>query len=272
MASIVPKMSRPDYEMLKEDIRAKGQLQEIVMLRGEILDGRSRWEACLELGITPKFREHDGSGPLDFVISQNLCRRHLNESQRALIAARLADQTQGGSRAQICALTHAKAAEKLNVSPRMVDDASSLLNAVERGRALPELLECVEGGQGRLTRVVKLLNLPTDEQRNRLINPVRGSGRPQSKTERWQARFDKVTMENDVFGFRAVNLAKDADRADELTSDRRRQLVSSVRSAAYRLLNEAQSIEQLSRMPFSDSCGTCGAENMGPDDVAVESI
>jgi ParB-like chromosome segregation protein Spo0J len=274
MASIVPKMSRPEYEMLKENILAKGQLQKIVTVRGEILDGRSRWEACMELGITPKVREHDGSDPLDFVISQNLCRRHLNESQRALIAAKLADQKQGGSRtmAQICALTHAEAAEKLNVSSRMVDDASSLLNAVERGRALPELLEYVEVGQGRLNRVVKLLHLPKEEQRKLLISPVRRSGRPQSKTERWQARFDKVTMENDFFGFRAVNLAKDAEGAGELTSDRRRQLVSSVRSAAYRLFNEAQSIEQLSRMPFSDSCGTCGAENMGPDVVAAESI
>jgi ParB-like chromosome segregation protein Spo0J len=268
MASIVPKISRPDFEMIKEDIRAKGQLQEIIMLQGEILDGRSRWGACLELGITPKVREHDGSDPLDFVISQNLCRRHLNESQRALVAARLADQKQGGSRtaAQICALSHAEAAEKLNVSPRMVDAASSLLNAVERGTALPELLEYVDAGQGRLNRVVKLLHRPKEEQRELLISPVRRSGRPQSKTERWQVRFDKVTLENDSFGFRfrAINLAKDAERAGQLTSDRRRQLVSSVRCAAYRLLNEAQSVEQLGRMPFSDSCGTCGAENMGP--------
>jgi ParB-like chromosome segregation protein Spo0J len=273
MASIVPKMSRSEYETLREDIRAKGQLEEIVMHQGEILDGRNRWEACSELGITPKFREHDGSDPLDFVISQNLCRRHLNESQRALIGAKLADQKHGGSRtkAQICALTHAEAAEKLNVSLRLVDAASSLINAVERGRALPELLEHVDGGQGRLTRLVKLLHLPLEEQRNRLINPVRGSGR-QSKTERWQVRFDKVKMENDVFGHRAESLAKDAERAGELTSDRRRQLVSAVRSAAYRLLNEAQRIEQLNRMPFSDTCGTCCAEKIGPDVVAAEPI
>ena len=57
-----------------------------------ILDGRNSYRACLQLGLAPRFQPWDGAGtPEAFVVSNNLHRRHLNESQRALVAARLAN-------------------------------------------------------------------------------------------------------------------------------------------------------------------------------------
>lgn len=43
---------------------------------------------CQRAVVEPQFREYRGDQPLQFVISLNLHRRHLNKSQRGLIAAR----------------------------------------------------------------------------------------------------------------------------------------------------------------------------------------
>ena len=62
-------------------------LEPIVVKDGEIIDGKHRYKACLELGIEPKFMElPQGISPLDYVISKNLRRRHLTADQRAVIA------------------------------------------------------------------------------------------------------------------------------------------------------------------------------------------
>ena len=147
-----------DYAALKADIRTKGQNEPIWLYQGKILDGRHRYQACVELGIEPSFREYQGVDPVGFVVSQNLHRRHLDVSQRAMIAAEIADLKRGGerSKAQICALTHAQAAARFNVSPRTVDKASALLNAAAAGRVDPELLQRVRRGQLRLARAEKL--------------------------------------------------------------------------------------------------------------------
>ncbi|HTQ33530.1 MAG TPA: ParB N-terminal domain-containing protein [Stellaceae bacterium] len=81
--------SAAEYRALVEDIRQHGQREPIVLYDGRILDGRNRWRACRELGVEPKcieWTEADGA-PSVFVVSRNLHRRHLNEAQRAEIAA-----------------------------------------------------------------------------------------------------------------------------------------------------------------------------------------
>ena len=70
----------------------------------------------------------DGSDPLAFVVSTNLHRRHLTESQRASVAARLANMRQGARtdrepRANLHEVSTSSAAEMLNVSERSVKSA-----------------------------------------------------------------------------------------------------------------------------------------------------
>jgi hypothetical protein len=45
--------------------------------------------------IEPAFRPYEGQDPLGYVLAANLARRHLDESQRAMIAASLAKLKQG---------------------------------------------------------------------------------------------------------------------------------------------------------------------------------
>jgi len=91
-----------------------------------------RWIACQQLGISPQLKEWNGSGSLvEFVVSLNLHRRHLNESQRAMVAAKLATLTHGGNRKNQTAnlqdeISQQKAATLLNVSERTVASAAKV--------------------------------------------------------------------------------------------------------------------------------------------------
>jgi len=114
-----------------------------------ILAGCNRYRACVALGIEPIVRTFDAQrDPLQFVLSLNLHRRHLDESQRAMVAARVANLSIGRPPeiASIEAFTVSQpdAAEMLNVSRRAVQRAKQVLDAgsdaltdaVQRGEAL----------------------------------------------------------------------------------------------------------------------------------------
>lgn len=87
VADIFPMMSSEEYESLKADIKQNGLLQPIWTYEDQIIDGRNRYNACLDLGIIPQYQTWDGTGSLvAFVVSLNLQRRHLNSSQKAFVA------------------------------------------------------------------------------------------------------------------------------------------------------------------------------------------
>lgn len=100
-AGLVPAMSEDEYQALKADIAAHGQREPIVLHDGKILDGRHRYRACLELGLEPKTLTWDAIGyAVDFVLSENLHRRHLNPGQRAAIAVQAHTMREAESKAQ----------------------------------------------------------------------------------------------------------------------------------------------------------------------------
>ena len=160
LAVLFPSMGRYEYEELKDDILRNGLRMPIVLYEGRILDGRNRYLACKELGIPPRFVNYEGDDPEGVVASLNLQRRHLNPSQRAMIAARLADSKPGGDRTrpQHCGLSHGRAAAQFKVSKRLVELASALLNAVASGQGL-ELAEQVFNGEMTLNKAMRLLKL-----------------------------------------------------------------------------------------------------------------
>jgi hypothetical protein len=121
VANIFPMMTDAEFASLKADIAENG-LREAVWLHpnGSIIDGRNRYNACTELGIVPEFRTWNGGGSLvSFVVSLNLHRRHLTESQRAMVAAKLATMEQGRQETNTAIavfVSQPEAAEMLSVS------------------------------------------------------------------------------------------------------------------------------------------------------------
>lgn len=129
LAELFPLMEKDDLFKLSEDISAHGLRAPITLLDGKIIDGRNRYRACNLAQVEPKFREHKGGNVLEFVISANLHRRHLDASQRAMVAAEISNFTHGGDRKskdQEANLPVEEAAEKLNVSPRAVRAAKKV--------------------------------------------------------------------------------------------------------------------------------------------------
>jgi hypothetical protein len=158
IAGIFPLIEGPELFSLVKDIRVNGLREPIVLHQGKILDGRNRFRACIAAGVTPTFRKYDGEGsPLEYVVSLNLHRRHLDESQRSMIAAKLATLRDGerqvGKFAEVP--TQPEAAKMLNVSERTTRSARKVLASGNK-----ELITAVEQGKVAVSRAAKELTPP----------------------------------------------------------------------------------------------------------------
>lgn len=178
-AELFPMMSGDELLKLAADISQNGQRDTIIRTRGAILDGRNRLKACEIAKVKPRFEEWSGKDPEAYVISKNLHRRHLNESQRAMVAARLKVSLEGQAQARSAAnLKHGSkkpeaanlpgrgdsrdiAAHKLSVGARTVDAASLVLD-----RGAPEVVRAIEEGKLAVTDAAKIVDKPAAVQKS----------------------------------------------------------------------------------------------------------
>lgn len=161
LADLFPRMSDAEIQDLANDIAAHGQHEPIVLLNGEILDGRNRMAACEIAGVEPRIAEYDGDDPLGYVVSLNLKRRHLTESQRAMVAAKLATAPSGlrtdlEPTANWQEVTSAEAADTLSVSERSVNRARAVRNG-----APAAVVEAVERGEIPVSTAQKIMKSPS---------------------------------------------------------------------------------------------------------------
>ena len=131
---------------LADDIMLNGLHQPIVLYQGQILDGRNRYQACELAGIEPDCTEYEGDDPLGYVLSLNLHRRHLTASQRAALAAEIANLDMGANQhsqgdQNWSPSSNREAAEKLDVSKVYVIDAKKIQ------RESPEHFDKVKSGE-----------------------------------------------------------------------------------------------------------------------------
>lgn len=167
LANLFPMLSEAELNDLGDDIKANGQVETVKLHKGMVLDGRNRYTACAKknLGVRTEIFSGSDREALAWVISKNLKRRHLTESQRAMVAAKLSTLRLGDNQhtaqqpAPIGApafdlgdaapavepqaiVTQSEAADVLSVGRRSVQRA-----AVVQEKGSPELREAVEQGR-----------------------------------------------------------------------------------------------------------------------------
>ena len=187
VVDLFPPMSDHEFQELVADIRTNGLREPVWIDRtGHVIDGRNRVKACGELkDRSLEARVYDGEEDsiVKFVMSLNLKRRHLNESQRAAVAAKLPNMTRGrpALNTQICGfnkkekappsdgcetappvqieLPQAERAKLLSVSIRSVQHAEKVLDS-----GAPELIDAMESGEVKVSAAATLAELPAEEQ------------------------------------------------------------------------------------------------------------
>ena len=149
---------------LVADIKANGLREPIVLRAGMILDGQNRHAACLAAGIKPTFTVYDGDDALQFVISRNMNRRHLDASQRAIIAAEIAkiprdDNGKSPGVVITTAIPKTAAAKVMNVS------RDSVIRADKVENASPALAKQVKAGNVSLNAAATAAKAPARKLR-----------------------------------------------------------------------------------------------------------
>lgn len=129
---------------LAKDIAENGLNDPIIRYEGKILDGRNRYLACEKAGLKPHYVEYEGNDPFQFVVSKNLYRRHLTESQRAMLAQKVYKTLMANDDLSHKEKpTQGEIAEQFGVSLRMIN------NAVKVGDfSSPEVVEKIMTDDG----------------------------------------------------------------------------------------------------------------------------
>lgn len=180
LADLFPLIDGSAFDDLVSDVDENGLRELIVIHDGQILDGRNRYRAAVASGrmdpdtgayrskwsLYDGFREfgseaEDGDDPLKWVLSKNLHRRHLSESQRAMVAAKLAQLPSNRPKKGANLHPSAKsAADLLDVSERTVKTAKKVIRDGAK-----ELQAAVDQRRVTVSLAAQLAALPVDEQR-----------------------------------------------------------------------------------------------------------
>ena len=193
LANVFPDMDENIFAGLVRSIREDGLREPILVSRGEVVDGRHRYRACLEAGVEPEFEYlPDDADPMPFVIARNILRRHLSASQLAVIAYRLTvlptsdAGTDGGCAILHKPMTQRQAADLLGVSLRSLHHARTVL--ARDSTAAPELRQAVERGAVTVSSAAKIAKEPQDVQNAALDQVVKGASNNLARAAKQIAR------------------------------------------------------------------------------------
>jgi ParB-like chromosome segregation protein Spo0J len=169
-ADLFPMMQGKQWEEFKEDIRQNGFQESVTLYKNQILDGRNRYKAAIELDMLDdlpisEIDDDHQFDPFQWVISRNLHRRHLTESQRGMVAARLANIKHGHVASQkhdgpIGLSSIKQASEQLSVGERTTKRAKTVLD-----HGSPELIRAVDQGEIAVSRAATVAKIvPMEHQ------------------------------------------------------------------------------------------------------------
>lgn len=169
-AKLFPLLGAEALQALADDIKANGLRQPVVIdAHGRIIDGRNRNAACQLAGVTPVYEPFTGTDAevLKLVISLNLHRRHLTDSQRSMVAAEVAtlrhgqrsDYAESSIEDSAPPVSQQAAADMLHVSRTSVERATAV-----KKKGTDELKAAVVNGDITVSKAAEIANLPAVEQ------------------------------------------------------------------------------------------------------------
>lgn len=208
LSELLPLMDEVEIAEMAGDIQQHGQRAPITLYENKILDGRNRYRACKIANVEPKVRHFTSGDALSFIVSANVFRRHLTTSQRAVVAAKLANLSNGRKTTSKTTsanlprserlVTQAEAAKELNVSTRQVRAAKEVLRdalkkeikAIERGeKTVHEVAIAVKKKAEPKERTLDKTNYPIPE------GVLEDWDRAETKAREWLSKISQVRSE-----------------------------------------------------------------------------
>jgi len=235
LADIFPLVEGAEFDELVADIREHGLHEPIVVFEDKILDGRNRYRACEAAGLEPTFTVYTGDDPVAYVISLNLRRRHLSESQRAMVAAKLATLKLGDNQHSE-GLPIGRSSELLTVGERSVARAREV-----QEYGAPELIHAVEQGAVSVSAAADVAMLPQQNQRE-----IVARGQREILRAAQEIRARKAEMR------RAERIERLAATCNQpLPSDRRYAVIYADPPWDFEVYNEESGIERAAANHYS---------------------
>jgi N6-adenosine-specific RNA methylase IME4 len=180
----------------------------------------------------------------------NLKRRHLSESQRAMVAAKLATFKHGGDRrsdqAANLQVDRASAAKLLHVSERSVASAHEV-----RNHGAPELVSAVEHDDIAVSTAADVAKLPIQEQQE-----IVARGEPEILRTSKDIRARKTELRRSV---RIARLAKISEGNTDLPLGQRFPIILADPAWKFRVYDEASGMDRAAAnhyptMPLEEIC------------------
>jgi len=214
VANIFPMLGEAELQALAADIKAHGQREAIILHPDceRIIDGRNRHRACELAGVDGwyEYWSAEECGPLlPYVVSLNVHRRHLDASQRSMVAAEIATMKQGERTdtqpsASLQKVSVSEASELMSVSPRSTQAARKV-----KEQGAPELVAAVVQGAITVSDAATILDEPVEVQQEivrrveageKTAKKAKAKIKRKAKVEAAQAiRFDSPTVYNVLY-------------------------------------------------------------------------
>jgi ParB-like chromosome segregation protein Spo0J len=195
VCELFPDMAADDYQSLKSHIAEHGLQTMILTFNNEIIDGRHRAKICQELDIPVDCEEWDGEEEhlLDYVLGENLMRRHLTQSQKGMIgaeleriiAAQIAEE-KGNKLSQSHPSTQSAFAKigKSQLQPSR-DAAAEAAKQVGVNRTYVTEAKKIVASSPEIAKKIKSGELSITEGKKALRNGHAGNGDPGADIPRW---------------------------------------------------------------------------------------
>jgi hypothetical protein len=236
LSAAFPDMPADELQALVDDIEVGGQRVPIMLFDGMVLDGWHRLQACLRL-LMPVVCQTlpEDIDPRRWVISQNVSRRHLNASQRALALAAChryewtprGNPTWGAPGITVTAPSASPALDAHNPAPeaelrisdsQMAAMADVGIRTIQRARVVlmdgsDEIQAAVRSGRMSLNAAVKSAR-PRAAARKRIAAPAA------------DARGDSADNDTEAGGVGAAELLDEMRRDLDLAESRARDVLA----------------------------------------------